>query len=520
MSESDRINNATTSSGGYHQDVYHSSPIYERGSGGGDSINDGGDDGSGFRGILKWREYNYCAYIVPAICFVLTCLVVIPSVITPALYYSYSRIGNRASDLSCESTCSYQIVESIPMGVDLKLVPNTDYTYNAWSSIISNAKSSLTIACFYSSLRNDASDVSGGQFGNQAFDSIANAIKRGIKVRIVQNIASKEFPDDDTRALEKMGAELVSIDWSKAFSGGILHTKAIAVDGQHFYVGSANLDWRSLAQVKELGVKVTNCACLTKDIEKILDIYYTLGKNMNSTFEGFRGWPENTFTSVNQFSRLLVPFENEPQKNESTVFMSASPKIINEPQRTNDIDALLAVINNSTQFVHISVMDFVPLLMYAGPQFQYWGDIENALKAAIMRNVKVKLLISKWDHTKSYQITVLQSLVEFGGKFCTESHKCTGSISAKIFQLPDQQDAPKYPFTRVNHAKYMVTEKQAYISTSNWSKDYFYTTAGISFVSTTPSLRQTVNSIFERDYSSIYAFDLPPVNTTKLYESY
>ena len=103
MSESDRLNNATTSSGGYHQDVYHSSPIYERGSGG-DSINDGGDDGSGFRGILKWREYNYCAYIVPAICFVLTCLVVIPSVITPALYYSYSRIGNRASDLRCEST--------------------------------------------------------------------------------------------------------------------------------------------------------------------------------------------------------------------------------------------------------------------------------------------------------------------------------------------------------------------------------------------------------------------------------
>ena len=30
---------------------------------------------------------------------------------------------------------------------------------------------------------------------------------------------------------------------------GILHTKAWTVDGQHLYVGSANLDWRSLTQV-------------------------------------------------------------------------------------------------------------------------------------------------------------------------------------------------------------------------------------------------------------------------------
>lgn len=218
--------------------------------------------------------------------------------------------------------------------------------------------------------------ISGGQYGNETFAAIANAIKKGIKVTIIQNIASADFPDDDTRALEKMGAELVSVDWKKAFSGGILHTKAIAVDGKHFYVGSANLDWRSLAQVKELGVKVTDCECLTQDIEKIMDIYYTLGTSMNNSFTGFRGWPENTFTSVNQFSRLLVPFQNEPVKNESTVFMSASPRIINEPLRTNDIDALLSVINNATQFVYISVMDFQPLMLY-GSAPEYWGEIEG-----------------------------------------------------------------------------------------------------------------------------------------------
>jgi len=265
----------------------------------------------------------------------------------------------------------------MPLGLDLALLPGTNYTYNAWADIISQASSKLTIVCFYSSLINDAGVVSGGEMGNNTFNSIVAAIKRGVKVTIVQNQASPEFPDDDTRALEKMGAELVSIDWKKAFTGGILHTKAIAVDGKHFYVGSANLDWRSLAQVKELGVKVTNCECLTQDIEKIMEVYYTLGKNMNSSTTDFTGWPESTFTSINQFTRLSVPFENEPNKTAvSSVFMSASPRLINEPIRTNDIDALVAVINNATQFIYISVMDFQPLMLYDGPM-TYWSEIEG-----------------------------------------------------------------------------------------------------------------------------------------------
>lgn len=32
-------------------------------------------------------------------------------------------------------------------------------------------------------------------------------------------------------------------------TGGVLHSKFWVVDGQHVYVGSANMDWRSLTQV-------------------------------------------------------------------------------------------------------------------------------------------------------------------------------------------------------------------------------------------------------------------------------
>lgn len=32
-------------------------------------------------------------------------------------------------------------------------------------------------------------------------------------------------------------------------TGGVLHSKFWIVDGRHVYVGSANMDWRSLTQV-------------------------------------------------------------------------------------------------------------------------------------------------------------------------------------------------------------------------------------------------------------------------------
>lgn len=45
------------------------------------------------------------------------------------------------------------------------------------------------------------------------------------------------------------GAEVREVDL-KAVTGGIVHTKLWVVDQKHFYLGSANMDWRSLSQVK------------------------------------------------------------------------------------------------------------------------------------------------------------------------------------------------------------------------------------------------------------------------------
>ena len=88
--------------------------------------------------------------------------------------------------------------------------------------------------------------------GELVFKKIKEAgLERGIRIRVAQNQPSKSAPDEDTRVLDSLGAALVrNVDFNRLIGTGILHTKLWVVDGKHFFVGSANMDWRSLTQVK------------------------------------------------------------------------------------------------------------------------------------------------------------------------------------------------------------------------------------------------------------------------------
>lgn len=87
----------------------------------------------------------------------------------------------------------------------------------------------------------------------------------------------------------------------------------------------------------------------------------------------------------------------------------------------------------------------------------------------------------------------------------------------KRFIVTASEDQAKIPFARVNHNKYMVTDKVAYIGTSNWVGDYFVNTAGIGLIledsvvdrnESFQTIRGDLASVFERDWHSKYARDL------------
>lgn len=86
----------------------------------------------------------------------------------------------------------------------------------------------------------------------------------------------------------------------------------------------------------------------------------------------------------------------------------------------------------------------------------------------------------------------------------------------KVFIVPVGNHS-NIPFSRVNHSKFMVTDKTAYVGTSNWSEDYFSHTAGVGLIVSqkTPraqpgatTVQEQLRQLFERDWSSHYAMDL------------
>ncbi|XP_078388815.1 5'-3' exonuclease PLD3-like [Cetorhinus maximus] len=178
--------------------------------------------------------------------------------------------------------------------------------------------------------------------------------------------------------------------------------------------------------------------------------------------------------------------------------------------RTGDLDAILSIIDDARSFVFISVMDLVPLCRYCEPP-RFWPAIDDRLReAACQRGVSVHLLISCWEHSYPPMFVYLKSLS------ILNEQPLNCPIHVRIFKVPATEEQRKIPFSRVNHNKYMVTDRIAYIGTSNWSEDYFIRTAGVGLIINqtegTPGSPGTVQSqlkaVFDRDWDSEHAFDL------------
>lgn len=148
------------------------------------------------------------------------------------------------------------MVESIPEGlVYPDGSPSFISTYEAWNQLIKISSGSIDIGSFYWTLRGaDFYNHSSAWQGESIFKNLLTAgTKRAIKIRIAQSAPSSVSPNLDTEILiKRKAADVRSLDFPRLVGGGVLHTKLWIVDNQHMYVGSANMDWRSLTQVTSL----------------------------------------------------------------------------------------------------------------------------------------------------------------------------------------------------------------------------------------------------------------------------
>ncbi|XP_065355539.1 5'-3' exonuclease PLD3-like [Calliphora vicina] len=407
--------------------------------------------------------------------------------------------------------CQMQLVESIPIHLNYSEdSPSFMSSYEAWKLLLNTSEHSLDIGSFYWTLRAvDVIDHPTAAEGEDIFQSLMDVgLKGKVKIRIAQSMPTEKEPDHDTQILQEKGAaEIRSLDFTRLLGGGVLHTKFWISDNKHIYLGSANMDWRSLTQVKELGILAMNCPTLARDLSKIFEEYWLLSTN-DSIIP--KEWPSKYTTNYNFQNPMILNVNN---KYNQFALLSSSPPPLTTKGRVDDIKAILYIIANAEQFVNIAVMDYIPMMIYTENK-KYWPLIDDALKeAAVNRKIKIKMLISWWRYSNPSEDYFLRSLQDI-------SNSMPGvDIQIKRFIVPTNVDDLMIPYARVNHNKYMVTDNTAYIGTSNWSGDYFTDTAGVALVlpdteevarnrNGTYTIRTDLLSVFERDWNSPYSTNL------------
>lgn len=404
---------------------------------------------------------------------------------------------------TCNSSCRMEYVESIPTGLNFSEGPSNRPTHEAWLELLSGSSRSIHIAALYWNL--NSTEYPTAAVGRDVFSRLVDAGKRGVDIRIAQDVSKGMSDNNDSKWLADSGlAQVRTLNFTRLLGSGVLHTKFIVVDQRHLYIGSANMDWKSLAEVKELGLYIQDCPCLAADLLRIFAVYWHLGQEAAVIPQK---WPSIFETAFNMSAPMQLTWSGV----ETDVFLSSSPAAFNPNGREHDLQTIVSLISSARRSVCVAVMDLIPQTLYMGRNNSYWPDIDDALRSAAFRGVSVRLLVSHWDHSRAEELAFLRSLLAINDGLPKGGYRGGGRISVRLFTVPSSAEQSKISFARVNHNKYMVTDRAAYVGTSNWAGDYFISTAGVGVSMTSrdgKGVVQQLQDVFDRDWNSRYAADL------------
>ncbi|XP_070772429.1 inactive phospholipase D5-like [Enoplosus armatus] len=316
---------------------------------------------------------------------------------------------------------------------------------------------------------------------------------KGIKLKI----SSGMIDSTELRTLARHNAEVHYVNMTALTKGHLLSSFWV-VDRRHFYIGSASMDWRSLATRKELGVLVYNCSCLALDLHRVFSLYWGLQyKDFIPSF-----WSKRLFALFNRDT----PLELTLNSTKAQAYVSSSPDVFIPKDRSNDLEAISRVIQGARHFIYISIIDYLPLV--SSNAHRYWSRIDGLIREAlILRKVRVRLLISCWEKTHPLTFNFIWSL----RSLCMEQANC--SLEAKFFNPRVQRDGS---LQGINHNRFMVTDRAIYLGNLDWVGNEFSFNAGVGLVISQPegieernsTVVEQLRATFERDWFSRYTRSL------------
>ncbi|XP_074521488.1 inactive phospholipase D5 isoform X1 [Halichoeres trimaculatus] len=402
---------------------------------------------------------------------------------------------------NCDSDCSIELVENIPDDLVLPMDGRPRLPLSAgFHMLLDQAKHSVEVVSPVWALNpwDLETTPSTAKEGQLLFQRLLSLKSRGVRLKIASSLTNS--PELET--LTAHNAEVRFINMT-ALTRGELHSSFWIVDRKHIYIGSADMDWRSLSKRKELGLVLYNCSCLALDLHRVFSFYWQLHERDYIPSI----WSKRVTALYGRHDAL----ELQLNSSEASAYVSTSPDLFCAKDRTRDVDAIFQVIQSAKTFIFISVTDYLPLVSrtFRGTSVtRYWSPIDEMIReAVVLRGVKVRLLISFWKKTHPLTFNFVMSLKSL----CMQLHNC--SLEVRFFSHKEQKEDFQLG---LNHNKYMVTDNALYIGNHDWVGSDFARSAGVglvvkmknNFTERGVTILEQVKAAFERDWRSRYAKSL------------
>lgn len=339
-------------------------------------------------------------------------------------------------------------------------------TQTAWIDLIARARRSIDLEQFY------VSDQPGEALV-PVLDALRAAVARGVRLRVVVDRRFHTNYPDTVRALDALaGAEVRVVDYGPR--GGVQHAKFFVVDGARSFLGSANFDWRALRHIHEVGVVLDDVA---------------VAQGLTAVFA--RDWSDAAAEDP-AGDRVPAPEAAPTAARDPRVTLLASPPSTTPADVADTLTALLHAIDGAQRDVAVQVFEYA--LRGHGPDQTPWTALDDALRRAAARGVRVRLLVDA---------TALRR----GGD---ELRALTAvpNVTVRTVTVP-RWSGGEIPFARLVHSKYMVVDgATAWVGTENWDPGYFRATRNVGVLLRDARVAAGLAGVFERVWSSTYATTL------------
>lgn len=378
---------------------------------------------------------------------------------------------------------TFQIVESVPVATiyGQSGVPRTERT---WVDMIHDAKRSVDIAAFYISNKS-------GEALAPVIDTLIARARAGVRVRILLDRTFMRESRSSLKSLRDIPNITIRILPVDSLTGGVLHAKYFIVDDSSVFVGSQNWDWRALDQIHEIGARIENVR-FARTFEAVFDFDWHIAAHPDLPKAEREGARPPDFEPATEGDPVIL---RNDEGSAVVAFPAFSPPPLVPRWVNTEEPALVRFIESARHTLRIQVMTLTALIHY-GPK-GYWPALDNALRDAAARGVKVEIIVADWALRQPMQ-SYLKSLAVFP------------NITVKFSTLPP---APRgfIPYARVEHCKYAVADgSRSFIGTGNWGWSYFNTTVDASVFVSGRGPAETLTRIFDRDWSGPYVRILEP----------